>query len=120
MTAPAGAPSPFPFPRSTQEGTPIMTDQPSRVTPAEISGLLDRARQLTPGADLTDLIAYHEQKALLLSRIAADLGTTEAHEVAADAWHFWAACAAAPTLRAQRRWRREDEHVLRRPDRPGQ
>ena len=64
-----------------------MTDQPSRVTPAEISDLLDQARQLTPGADLTDLIAYHEQKALLLSRIAADLGTTEAHEVAADAWH---------------------------------
>src|ERR1035441_3235410 len=71
MTAPAGAPSPFPFPRSTQEGTPIMTDQPSRVTPAEISGLLDQARQLTPGADLTDLIAYHEHKARLLSRIAA-------------------------------------------------
>jgi len=64
-----------------------MTDQPSRVTPAEISGLLDQARQLTPGADLTDLIAYHEQKALLLSRIAAELGTSEAHLVAADAWH---------------------------------
>jgi hypothetical protein len=64
-----------------------MTDQPSRVTPAEISDLLDQARQLTPGADLTDLIAYHEHKAQLLSRIAADLGTTEAHEVAADAWH---------------------------------
>src|ERR1019366_2975285 len=92
---------PFPFPRSTQEGPPIMTNHPSRVTPAEISDLLDQARQLTPGADLTDLIAYHEQKALLLSRIAADLGTTEAHEVAADAWHLWAACVAAPTLRAQ-------------------
>lgn len=65
-----------------------MTDQPSRVTPAEISDLLDQARHLTPGADLTDLIAYHQQKALLLSRIAADLGTTEAHEVAADAWHY--------------------------------
>ena len=65
-----------------------MTDQPSRVTPAEISDLLDQARQLTPGADLTDLIAYHEHKAQLLSRIAADLGTTEAHEVAADAWHY--------------------------------
>jgi hypothetical protein len=65
-----------------------MTDQPSRVTPAEISALLDQARQLIPGADLTDLIAFHEQKALLLSRIARDLGTTEAHEVAADAWHY--------------------------------
>ena len=64
-----------------------MTDQPARVTPAEISDLLDQARQLIPGADLTDLIAYHEQKARLLSRIAADLDTTEAHEVAADAWH---------------------------------
>ena len=62
-----------------------MTDQPSRVTPAEIS---DLARHLIPGADLTDLIAYHEHKARLLSRIAADLGTTEAHEVAADAWHY--------------------------------
>ena len=65
-----------------------MTDQPARVTPAEISDLLDQARHLAPGADLTDLIAYHEHKAQLLSRIAADLGTTEAHEVAADAWHY--------------------------------
>ena len=65
-----------------------MTDQPARVTPAEISDLLDQARHLTPGADLADLIAYHEHKAQLLSRIAADLGTTEAHEVAADAWHY--------------------------------
>jgi hypothetical protein len=65
-----------------------MTDQPARVTPAEISALLDQARHLTPGADLADLIAYHEHKVQLLSRIAADLGTTEAHEVAADAWHY--------------------------------
>jgi hypothetical protein len=65
-----------------------MTDQPARVTPGEISDLLDQARQLTPGAALIDLIAYHEQKALLLSRIARDLGTTEAGEVAADAWRY--------------------------------
>jgi len=64
-----------------------MTGQPARVTPGEISGLLDQARQLTPGADLADLISYHEHKAQLLSRVAADLGTAEAHEVAADAWH---------------------------------
>jgi len=78
-----------------------MTDQPARVTPAEISDLLDQARQLIPGADLTDLIAYHEQKALLLSRIAADLGTTEAHEVAADAWHYLSGlCRRAETMTA--------------------
>jgi hypothetical protein len=66
---------------------PIMTAQPSRVTPAEISDLLDQARQLGPGAALADQITYHERKAHLLSRIAADLGTSDAHEVAADAWH---------------------------------
>jgi hypothetical protein len=65
-----------------------MTDQPSRVTPGEISALLNQARQLGPGASLDDQIAYHERKANLLSRIAADLGTPEAHTVAADAWHY--------------------------------
>jgi hypothetical protein len=64
-----------------------MTDQPARVTPAEICDLLDQARHLTPGADLTDLIAFHERKAHLLSRIAASLDTPDAHLVAADAWH---------------------------------
>ena len=29
-----------------------MTDQPSRVTPAEISALLDHARQLSPATPL--------------------------------------------------------------------
>ena len=57
-------------------------------TPAEISDLLDHARQLAPGAPLAEQLAYHERKALLLSRIAADLGTAEAHEVAADAWRY--------------------------------
>jgi hypothetical protein len=66
-----------------------MTAQPSRVTPGEISALLDHARQLLAGgASLDEQIAYHERKASLLSRCAADLGTTEAHEAAADAWHF--------------------------------
>jgi hypothetical protein len=65
-----------------------MTDQPARVTPAEISALLDHARQLiTGGASLDEQIAYHERKASLLSRVAADLDTTEAHQVAAEAWH---------------------------------
>jgi hypothetical protein len=49
----------------------IMTDQPSRVTPGEISALLDQARALARDAALADQIAYHERKASLLSRIAA-------------------------------------------------
>jgi hypothetical protein len=65
-----------------------MTDQPSRVTPAEISALLDQARGLSRDAALADQIAYHERKALLLSRIAASLDTPEAHRVAAAAWHY--------------------------------
>ena len=65
-----------------------MTDQPSRVTPAEISALLDQARGLVGSSSLVDQIAYHERKALLLSRIAATLDTPEAHQVAADAWHY--------------------------------
>jgi hypothetical protein len=65
-----------------------MTEQPARVTPGEISALLDHARQLGPGSSLDEQIAYYERKASLLSRAAADLGTVEAHEVAADAWHY--------------------------------
>ena len=64
-----------------------MTDQPSRVTPAEISALLDQARGLTRESPLADQLAYHKRKALLLSRIALTLGSAEAHQVAADAWH---------------------------------
>ena len=73
-----------------------MTDQPSRVTPAEISALLDQARGLTCESPLADQIAYHERKASLLTRIAATLDTPEAHQVAATAWHF------AGTLARQR------------------
>jgi hypothetical protein len=64
-----------------------MTDQPSRVTPAEISALLDQARGLTRESPLTDQLAYHERKARLLSRIAATLDNAEAYRVAANAWH---------------------------------
>ena len=65
-----------------------MTGQPARVTPGEISALLDQARGLTSASPLADQIAYHERKALLLSRIASTLDTPEAHQVAADAWHY--------------------------------
>ena len=71
----------------------MMTDQPRRVTPAEISELLQAGRLLRPDAPLIDRITYHERKAQLLSRIATDLGTTEAHEVAAEAWEELAALA---------------------------
>jgi hypothetical protein len=67
----------------------IMTDQPSRVTPAEISALLDQARSLiAQDASLDEQISYHERKADLLSRIAATLDTSESHRVAADAWDY--------------------------------
>ena len=66
-----------------------MTDQPSRVTPAEISALLDQARRIvSQGASLDEQISYHERKAYLLSQIATSLDTVEAHRVAADAWHY--------------------------------
>ena len=66
-----------------------MTDQPARVTPGEISALLDQARQMISGvASLEEQIAYHQRKASLLSRVAADLDTAEAHQVAAEAWHY--------------------------------
>jgi hypothetical protein len=65
----------------------MIPDQPGRVTPAEISALLDHASQLA-FPSLAEQIAYHEHKGSLLSRIAADLDTPEAHAVAADAWHY--------------------------------
>ncbi len=92
--APAGVSGtsrgPFFIPPQMHQGKDpfIMTDQPSRVTPAEISALLDQARELTPDAPLDEQISYHERKAHLLSRIAASLDTAEAHAVAADAWHY--------------------------------
>ena len=59
--------------------------EPARVTPAEISALLDHARQLHGGASLAEQITYHTRKTALLERVAADLGTTEAAQAAADA-----------------------------------
>ena len=64
-----------------------MASQPSRVTPAEISALLDTARNLSADAPLAERLAYHERKARLLSRVAADLDTADAHLAAAEAWH---------------------------------
>ena len=65
-----------------------MPDQPSRVSPGEISDLLDHARRLKPDSPFNERLAYFEHKASILSRIAADLDTPEAHVVAADAWHY--------------------------------
>jgi len=59
----------------------------SRVTPAEICELVAAARALPLDAPLDDRAAFHERKALLMSRIARDLDTSEAYGVAAEAWH---------------------------------
>jgi hypothetical protein len=64
-----------------------MTDQPARITPGEISALLDQASGLIGSSSLADQISFHERKALLLSLLADRLITPEAHRVAADAWH---------------------------------
>jgi hypothetical protein len=64
----------------------MMTDQPSRVTPAEISALLRSMAGLSRETPPGEQIAWHERKAALLSRIAADMDTPEAHAVAAEAW----------------------------------
>jgi hypothetical protein len=63
----------------------MMTDQPARVTPAEISDLLRSMAGLSPGTPSGEQIAWHERKAALLSRIAADLDTPAAHAAAAEA-----------------------------------
>ncbi len=63
-----------------------MTDQPARVTPGEISTLLDQLRAIGPDTPLTERIDYFTRKADLLSRAADDLGTPEAHQIAAEAW----------------------------------
>jgi hypothetical protein len=66
----------------------MMTDQPARVTPREISAFLDRLRAVTPDTPLAERIEFFERKADLLSRVAADLDTPEAHQVAADARQY--------------------------------
>ncbi len=65
-----------------------MTDQPARVSPGEISAFLDQLRAIGPDTPLADRIEFFERKADLLSRVADDVGTAEAHEVAADAWSY--------------------------------
>jgi hypothetical protein len=70
------------------------TDQPSRVTPAEISELLSAARKLPLNAPLGEQIAYFERKADLLTRIAAADDTADARAAAAEAWDQVAALAA--------------------------
>jgi len=59
--------------------------QPARVTPAEISALLDHARRLHGGASLAEQITYHTRKTALLERVAAELGTSEAARAASEA-----------------------------------
>jgi hypothetical protein len=71
-----------------------MTGQPRRVTPAEISDLLATARNLPFDAPPAQRLAYFEDKAEQLTRVAARLDTTEAHEVAAEAWDQVATLAA--------------------------
>jgi hypothetical protein len=65
------------------------SSQPRRVSPGEISALLDQLRQLathsSPAVSAAARLAFFERKADLLTRIAADLGTAEAREVAANA-----------------------------------
>jgi hypothetical protein len=63
----------------------MMTDQPARVSPREISAFLDHLRAITPDTPLAERIRFFERKADLLSRVAADLDTAEARQVAADA-----------------------------------
>jgi hypothetical protein len=85
---PAGALSLSSLPEHSGRNPSIMTDQPARVTPAEISAFLDHLRAITPDTPLEERIRFFERKAHLLSRVAADLDTPEAHLVAADAWHY--------------------------------
>ena len=70
-----------------------MTDQPARVSPGEISGLLDQLRGLPPDAPLAERLAWHERKADVLSRIADQTGDPEARQVAADARAYMATLA---------------------------
>ncbi len=64
----------------------MTTDEPSQVTPTEISELLSAGRALTPQSPLGEQIAYFELKAQLLSRIATETDTTDARAAAAEAW----------------------------------
>lgn len=64
-----------------------MTDQPARVSHADVTALLAEMANLPPDAPLAERLAWHERKARLLSRIAATVDTSEAYGEAAAAWH---------------------------------
>ena len=81
--------------------TMMTDDEPSRVTPAEISQLLSAGRALTPQSPLGEQIAYFELKAQLLSRIAAETDTADAREPAAEAWDQVAALTTRLRLKVQ-------------------
>lgn len=62
-----------------------------RVTAREVSDFLSDTAALTRARGClspADRIDHQHRKALLLSRIAADLDTPDAHATAADAWHL--------------------------------
>ena len=65
-----------------------MTDQPARVTPAEISALLDQARGLTRSR------RWPTRSPITSARLCCCRGSPppwtppEAHRVAADAWQY--------------------------------
>ena len=65
-----------------------MPGEPRHVAPSEISDLLEMARRLKHDSPFSERLAYFERKANLLSAIAQDLDTAEAHTVAADAWAY--------------------------------
>ena len=63
------------------------TNQPSRVTSADIVSLLRDMTALTPDTPLPEQLAWHERKARLLNQIAAALDTSDAYLAASEAWH---------------------------------
>jgi hypothetical protein len=85
VAAPAGAFLSLPK-HYLRKNPSIMTDDlPARVTPNEISAFLDQLRAITSDTPLEERIRFFERKAHLLSRVANDLNTAEAYQVAADA-----------------------------------
>ena len=63
------------------------TDQPARVSAADIVSLLHDMATLTSETPLRMQPAWYERKARLLSQIAASLDTAEAYLAASEAWH---------------------------------
>jgi hypothetical protein len=63
------------------------TNQPSRVSSADIVSLLSDMTALTPETPIREQLAWHERKARLLNQIAAALDTSEAYLAASEAWH---------------------------------